>query len=270
MLDDVRLLSAGFCLHPEFMSIRGGGWRPCRFPAGFAFIHHARHGPILFDTGYSDHFWNETRQWPYALYRLLLPPHLDSAQRARDQLRSFGVDPADVRMVVASHFHADHIAGLRDFPQAAILCARAEWNAMRANRGFGGLLKGFLPGLLPNDAEARVAFIEDRPAVKLPAALSSFGSGHDLLGDGSVMAVALPGHSAGQFGLYLPETKRGALFLVADAAWSLDAIERLAPPPRPVRAMLGNSPSYLTTLAKLHQIRRSSPALTLAPAHGHL
>ena len=267
MLEDIKLLSAGFCLHPEFMSIRGGGWRPCRFPAGFACLVHRRHGAVLFDTGYSDHFRAETRSFPDALYARLMPPRFEGADRACDQLCRFGVDPADVRAIVVSHFHADHIAGLRDFPKARILCARDGYQAIRTARGLGGLMGGLLPGLMPADLDDRVRHIEDLPTIDLPPALAAFGQGRDLFGDGSALAIALPGHSVGQIGLYIPDSPKGALFLVSDAAWSLDAITQLRPPPRVVTALTGQSQPYLATLAKLHHLHHAEPHLAIRPAH---
>lgn len=267
MLDQVRLLSAGFCLHPEFMSIRGGGWRPCRFPAGFACLHHQRHGAVLFDTGYSDHFWAETRNFPASLYAKLLPPHFQDADRACDQLRRLNVAPDDVRTIIVSHFHADHIAGLRDFPRAQIVCTRSGYRSIRSAHMMAGLLKGLLPGLMPPDADDRVGFVEELEAIDMPAPMAPFGRARDLFGDRSVLIVDLPGHSIGQIGLYLPDTRTGPFFLVADAAWSLDAIARQAPPPRPVMSLLGQSGMYLSTLEKLHNLHHSASALSIRPSH---
>jgi glyoxylase-like metal-dependent hydrolase (beta-lactamase superfamily II) len=267
MLEDVRMLSAGFCLHPEFMSIRGGGWKPCRFPAGFLYLRHSRFGHVLFDTGYSDHFRKETASFPNLLYAKLMPPRFEAADRACDQLERMGVRASEVRTVVLSHFHADHIAGLRDFPKAKIVASRSGYMAMRKARGIGGLLNGLLPGLLPPDADDRICFSDLFAATSPPPTLAAFGQGRDLFGDGSALLVDLPGHSTGQIGLYLPETLQGALFLVADAAWSQDAIADFRPPPLLVTALLGETGTYRRTLENLHRLQHTLPNLTIRPAH---
>lgn len=267
MLEEVQLLSAGFCLHPEFMSIRGGSWKPCRFPAGFLYLRHSRFGHLLFDTGYSDHFRKETASFPNLLYAKLMPPRFEAADRACDQIERMGVPASEIRTVVLSHFHADHIAGLRDFPKAKIVASRSGYLAMRRARGIGGLLNGLLPGLLPSDADDRIRFTETLSAVSLPPALAGLGQARDLFGDGSALLVDLPGHSTGQIGLYLPETPRGALFLVADAAWSQDAIADLRPPPSLVTAMLGETGTYRRTLENLHRLQHAMPHLAIRPAH---
>jgi glyoxylase-like metal-dependent hydrolase (beta-lactamase superfamily II) len=267
MLEDVRLLSAGFCLHPEFMTIRGGSWKPCRFPAGFLYLRHRRFGHVLFDTGYSDHFRKETASFPNLLYAKLTPPHFEAADRACDQLERMGVRASEVGTVVLSHFHADHIAGLRDFPKARIVVSRSGYAEMRGAHGIRGLLNGLLPGLMPSDADDRVCFVDSLATASLAPDLTDLGPARDLFGDGAALLIDLPGHSTGHIGLYLPETPQGALFAVADAAWSLDAITDLRPPPRLVTAMLGKTTSYRRTLETLHRLQRAVPALAIRPAH---
>lgn len=267
MLEDVRLLSAGFCLHPEFMSIRGGSWRPCHFPAGFLYLRHRRFGHVLFDTGYSDHFRKETASLPNLLYAKLMPPRFEAADHAHDQMRRMGIAPSEIGTIVVSHFHADHVAGLRDFPKARIVASRSGYSAIRRARGIGGLLSGLLPGLLPADADERMCYTDELAVTSLPPAFADLGQGRDLFGDGSALLVDLPGHSTGQIGLYLPETARGALFFVADAAWSRDAIVDLRPPPRLVTAMVGQTGAYRATLEALHRLQHAMPALAIRPAH---
>lgn len=54
---ELYLGAAGYCTHPEFLTLRGGRLKPVPFPAGFACIIHPVHGPILLDTGYSSRFF---------------------------------------------------------------------------------------------------------------------------------------------------------------------------------------------------------------------
>jgi len=267
MLDEVRLLSAGFCLHPEAMTRRGAGWQPCRFPSGFALIRHPSCGVVLYDTGYSERFHDETRTFPGLLYARLTPVHLAETQTARRQLAASGIEPSEVREIIVSHFHADHVAGLRDFPAARVRCSRAAWESVRGARGMRAVLKGFLPGLMPPDIEARLAFVEDARAVSLPPGLDEFGAGRDLFGDGSVVAVDLPGHAPGHIGLLLAAPGPSPVLLVGDAAWSRRAIEAFEPPPRITTALLGSTRAYRTTLARLGVLRCSMPHLSIVPSH---
>ncbi len=42
-------------------------------------------------------------------------------------------------------------------------------------------------------------FVEDKKTISLPSHYAPFDTGFDLLGDGSLLAVELPGHAKGQF-----------------------------------------------------------------------
>jgi glyoxylase-like metal-dependent hydrolase (beta-lactamase superfamily II) len=261
VLDDVRLLSSGFCVFPEAVARRGARWAPARFPAGFALLVHRQHGPVLFDTGYGHRFVDATRHLPNVLYALITPTTIPSADEAWHQLRTMGISESDVRTVVVSHFHADHIAGLRDFPLARIVCSQAGWTSVRRLDGIHALMKGFLNDLVPPNVEQRIQFVEELQTAPLPAAMGR-------LGDGSVLVVPLPGHATGQIGLFLPRSTRGPLFLVADAAWSPRAIATCTPPPRITTAVLGDTHTYRTTLARLNALQHTFPDLTVVPSHG--
>ena len=126
------------------------------------------------------------------------------------QLEALGIAPADVRHVVVSHFHADHVGGLKDFPNANFHCSRAAFNAVKDLRGFGAVKHAFLPGLLPADFRQRAVFTEDSPVVRLPASHAPFSEARDLLGDGSLLAVDLPGHATGRsWEFFWPSTTAG-------------------------------------------------------------
>src|SRR5512133_1684393 len=112
----ISIFAAGFCTCPEHMAIQGGRWAHIRFPAMFALFEHPRFGAMLFDTGYSYRFFDETRRFPNRLYRLMPPVTLHEEQLAVNQLAALNLRPGDITRVFISHFHADHIAALGDFP----------------------------------------------------------------------------------------------------------------------------------------------------------
>lgn len=263
----VTPLVVGSCSHPQRMTIRDGSLRPTHFPAMPMLLVHPDEGPILFDTGYDQAFLDATDPLPERFYRWLTPVRFDPQESLVAQLGQRGVAPADVRHVVLSHFHGDHMAGIGHFPRATIHCARIGHDiACRAGR-VSGTSQGILPRLLPPDLDRRVRFFEDRPAAVLPSDLSPFAQGGDLLGDGSILAIELPGHCPGHWGIALKDDCHGWHFLVADAAWSLDAIARNMPPPRLATAFLGNTAQARATLARLYDLHRRNPEVRLSPYH---
>jgi len=263
----VTLLRAGHTVHPRGSTIRGGGWRLQQFPALAALLMHPQEGPILFDTGYDPAFLAATDPFPERLYRWLTPPTLAPGEEIAAQLERRGVAPADLRHVVVSHFHADHAAGLRRFPNATVHCARAGLEPLVSAGRLAALLAGLPRGLLPDDIARRARFFEDAPRRALPPDLAPFETGADLLGDGALLAVELPGHCPGHWGLVVRDTRVGLHFLVADASWSSDAIRRDCPPPAAIAALLGDAARGRETLHRLHVLQARNRDITLTPSH---
>ncbi len=263
----VRVLRAGHCMHPHAMTSRGGSWAPHRFDSGFALVDHRAEGAVLFDTGYATRFFGATAHYPERLYAMLTPVTIAPSDGAAAQLDALGIAPRDVAHVIVSHFHADHIAGLRDFPRATFWASRAAWESVRGRRGIGAVRRGYLAAFVPDDFEPRLRFVDDRDAAALPPALAAFGWGRDLFGDGSVLTVDLPGHAHGQIGALLPDAPQGPWFFIGDAAWSRAAIARAIPPPRITTALLGQTGPYRATLRSLQRSTLADPSLRIVPAH---
>jgi glyoxylase-like metal-dependent hydrolase (beta-lactamase superfamily II) len=262
-----RTYEAGHCLHPECSTRRGGGWNMTHFPALSFLLRDPAWGTLLFDTGYSRHFFDATRRLPERLYRAITPPRLGESENLRSQLVRDGIEPNDVGMVMLSHLHGDHVGGLHDFPHSIILCSREGWNDMRMRGRLDALKHGLLPALLPADFQQRVRWIEDLPRIALAGAFAPFEEGYDVCGDASVLAIRLPGHAAGHYGLLFHASNGERIFLIADAAWSSRALRDGVPPPAMVTSWLGDTPVYLATLARLQQLRVDEPALRIVPSH---
>ena len=260
----VRLVDTGFCRHPEAATMEAASWRPVPFPALVGVIRHPEEGIVLFDTGYDPLFLSATDPFPERLYRWLTPPTIKDP--IADRLVREGVSPESVNHIVLSHFHGDHASGLRRFPSARIHCAKAGMRGVWDQGRLRSLAAGTPAALLPPDLPARCVFFEDGSPIPLPADLAPFIEGVDLLGDGSMLAVPLPGHCPGHWGLVIDEP-RGLHFLVADAAWSSRAIRENRPPPRLTSALLGNTAQGRHTLGRLHRLRLRNPDLLMTPSH---
>jgi glyoxylase-like metal-dependent hydrolase (beta-lactamase superfamily II) len=260
-----ELRYAGFCRHPEAMLIRGGSWRPTSIPALFAVLRHARFGVILFDTGYTSRFLEQTRSFPARVYRWLTPLVLNEADTAARQLAGMGIDPGSVGRIIISHFHADHIAGARDFPSARFVATEDAYHRVKRSGPWGRLRRGFLPGLLPEDFPDRVDLL--RPEDFKSEGLPGLGPGVDLFGDGSIQLIRLPGHAAGQVGALLRLPGGARQFLIADAAWTTRSIREDRPSHRATGLILDDASSTTETLSILHRLIERDPSLDVVPSH---
>ena len=266
---ELHLLRVGACRHLECMAARGGRWTPVEFPALCGLIRHPQRGWMLYDTGYAGHFFSATDTWPERLYRATLPVELPQGEILETQLAGFGLTPADIGTVIVSHYHGDHIAGLRDFPNARFIALRADTErfAALAGKHWRATLGGHLPGLLPDGYFDRVDAADAAPKRDLPDWLQPFVTGHDLLGDGSLIGVPLPGHSHGQLGLFIPDAGGRPAFLVADACWSLPALRDGRLPAFPALLVNAERRRYVDTFRGLTGIARRETAVALLPSH---
>lgn len=263
-----RLLEVGHCLQWECSAMRGGRWRVCEFPALVGLLRHPSRGWVLFDTGYSQRFLEATARLPAALYRCVTPVRFDPRRALTRQLEGLGVSETDIAAIVLSHFHADHVAGVLDFPGVPVYCSRAGWSALRSRGPLAALRTGLLPELAPRELSDRVRFFEDLRPVD-GGALSGQGlAAVDLFGDGgSVAAVCLPGHSQGHFGVRFTGSDDGEVVLVGDAAWSTPALREHRPPPAWTTGWLGNTRTYRETFARLHALTVARPDVSIVPSH---
>ena len=264
---ELHLLRVGRCRHPEWVTLSGGRWAAIDFPALAALLLHPTAGPILYDTGYAERFWPATTPFPERIYRWITPVHLPEEERLATQLGRLGIALGDVRKVLISHLHADHVAGLRDLPGAGFLALRGDVLACLGRTGWQALRRGFLPALLPPDFPARLALVDERPVVDLGPSWAPFESGYDLLGDGSLVGIPLPGHSPAQLGVLLRTTDGRPVLLAADSCWSARAWREGRMPSIVARPLFADWGDYRRTLAGLRQLADRQPELAIIPSH---
>lgn len=263
----VSIFTAGFCTCPEHIAIQGGQRGNIRFPAMFALFEHPTFGAMLFDTGYSYRFFEETRRFPNRLYRLLTPVTLREEQLAVNQLSRLNLRPTDITKIFISHFHADHIAALGDFPRAKYVYLPQAFDSVRNRRGLAALSRAHLPGLIPTDFLQRAEPLPVSGLKPLPPEFKPFTHGFDLLGDESLLAVELPGHAAGQMGLFARDKSGDAYFFVADAAWLRRSICENRPPHRIANLLFPDPRAYRATLASLNAFQANWPHVRIIPSH---
>jgi glyoxylase-like metal-dependent hydrolase (beta-lactamase superfamily II) len=263
----VSIFTAGFCTCPEHIAIQGGKWRNIHFPAMFALIEHPCFGAMLFDTGYSYRFFEETRHFPNRLYCMMTPVTLREEQLAVNQLSCLNLRAADITKVFISHFHADHIAALGDFPRAKYVYLPQGFDSARNLRGLAALSRAHLPGLVPSDFSERSETISLSASRPLPPEYAPFTRGFDLLGDESLLAVELPGHAYGQMGLFVRNKDSATYFFVADAAWLGESISGNRPTHWLANFLFPDSAAYRATLTDLHDFHAKRPEVQVIPSH---
>jgi glyoxylase-like metal-dependent hydrolase (beta-lactamase superfamily II) len=260
---ECAIVEAGHCRHLEALVVRGGRWGRVRLPALVGVLRHPSEGVVLFDTGYAPRIREAAAGWPRRLYPWIVPFSTSEATSARAALARRGIAPEDVRTIVVSHFHPDHVGGLRDFPRARIVATAEAWRRVERARSWGALRLGYLPDLLPADFRERLHPVEGFA----DGAYGPFPGTHDLFGDGRLRLVPLPGHAAGQVGLLAEVNEGRRVLFVADACWVSAGYQRLAPPSRLTRLVTDDPHAQRLSLERIHLAWRSDPGLLVVPSH---
>ena len=259
------LMQVGYCFHPEAIVSKGKPWKPAIFPSIVGLLKHPQKGYMLFDTGYAARFNNLTLKFPEKLYRLVTPMTLPEHESLIQQLKNKGISTEDIKYIFISHFHADHIAGLLDFPAAKFIASKKAVDNFLNHSGIHAVIKGYIKALLPTDFIDRLSFIESFSSVALDR-FNPFNIGYDILGDGSYFAIELPGHAAGHFGLLFSDGSISR-FLVGDACWTDDAFKKGVRPNRISGLIMDNWSQYLATLNRLNVLYDSNKDVSIIPSH---
>lgn len=159
-------------------------------------------GKLLFDTGISCDALADPAgrlgKRVASLFRL----RSRADENAVSQLAALGLKPDDIGYVVNSHFHFDHCGCNASFPRAQFLVQRAELAIARA------------------ESNRYNAKDWDHPLD-----YRELDGEHDVFGDGTVVVLPTPGHTAGHQSLWIRDGGR-QLVLASDACYTREHLEK--------------------------------------------
>jgi glyoxylase-like metal-dependent hydrolase (beta-lactamase superfamily II) len=244
---------------PTRLVNRVGQWRRHDFPIRYGLLEHPSRGLVLIDTGYAPDLF-QSCDVNVIVYRNLLRPQLLPAGNAATVVSLMDARPNDVRHIVLTHLHADHMCGLRRFPQATVHASETSLQGWQTPSGFSTTHKGFFPSLLPRITELKVQAFEAAPTSVLP-----WGNvGHDVFGDGSLISVALPGHMPGHVGVFFPRLAKPT-FHAADADWTFESLLHDQPLTLPARLIISDK----SLLAQSKAVARAAHAFGIEVTLAH-
>lgn len=185
-----------------------GGEGRMHMPVAAFLIEHPS-GTVVFDTGMHPELEHTTDRMGATAGMFVVEQ--TPSWTLTGQLAEVGVAPDDVDLAVVSHLHFDHGGGLGQLPEARLVVQHDEWAA-----AFD---------------ETMVELGVFNPAdFDLGHQRQELEGEHDLFGDGSLVLLPTPGHTAGHQSLLVEER----LLLVGDACYCQLALDRDALPPFPV------------------------------------
>jgi glyoxylase-like metal-dependent hydrolase (beta-lactamase superfamily II) len=224
-------------------------------------IDHPQAGLILVDTGIN---WEQAHEHD-RYYKGILHYVLDAdeylltrEQELPAQVERLGYRCEDIRTVVLTHFHEDHVGGLRHVPQAKVVAAQAEWQALKM-KAFG-----FIPIVYRRSIGAVKVW---EPVSFTSGPFHSFDTSQDMLGDGSVILLPTPGHDPGHL-CVLVRMDGYEVLITGDIMYTLRhlAVDE-------VRAILFGGrfleQQQIDSIRRIQWLRQALHDLVIVPGHDH-
>jgi N-acyl homoserine lactone hydrolase len=173
-------------------------------PVSCALLRHPQ-GNVLFDTGCHPSIAEnpEPRWGPLTKFMV---PIMTKDDNVIGELSKVGLGPDDIDVVVCSHLHTDHCGCNAFFSKATVMVHALELEAAKAP-----------------DA-ARIGYVRvdwDHPMPMTPISKQT-----DVMGDGRIVLVPLPGHTPGTIGALIELDRSGKFLLASDALSVRENLDR--------------------------------------------
>ncbi|TCL44389.1 glyoxylase-like metal-dependent hydrolase (beta-lactamase superfamily II) [Harryflintia acetispora] len=228
----VYLLDTGTLLADKGGIVYRGGDAPketVRLPVPAVLIDHPQ-GKILYDTGC--HPDAMKGYWPQNMQRAF-PLTQEPSQRLERQLALCNTTPGEIKTVVISHLHLDHLGGIYLFPHADVYAPKADF------------LHALSETHRVSDPERHGGYIKND--LEQPVKEYHLIEGDYTLAPG-VELLSLPGHTPGLLGM-LVQLDCGTLLFPQDAVYTA---ENYGPPAVPARSPYDRE----LLLASIERVRR--------------
>jgi glyoxylase-like metal-dependent hydrolase (beta-lactamase superfamily II) len=152
------------------------------------------------------------------------------------QLKQIGIKPEQIGIVGVSHNHFDHLGQATTFSAATLMIGAADWQTF-------------------HDKPLPFAVVPDlvKPWLDGRGKLDLVTGDRDVFGDGSVMMLAMPGHTKGETALLVKLAKAGPVLLSGDVVHFEDNLA--------THGMPGFNDNRADTLASMERLEKIASTL---------
>lgn len=180
-------------------------------PVGMYIIDHPR-GLVVYDTGMNVAVAPDRGQQYWGAVADVFVPVMERDEGIDRQLQKIGYSTDDVKYVITSHFHLDHVGNIQMFPNATHIVQKVE------------IQNAWWP-----EQWQRAAYVLEDYENTRDFNFMEIDGDWDVFGDGSIEIIDTRGHTQGHQSLIVRLPNTGTVVLAADAAYMPENLEGAIP-----------------------------------------
>jgi len=172
-------------------------------------------GLVLVDTGETAQIYEKGYLPDGGLYHKAVETRITEAEEILPQLAKLGFQPKDIKTILFTHLHGDHIGGLKHFQHCEIFVSEEEYKMATSKKGPSS---GYFPKNWPDWFKPNLIKYTD-------GAEGVFTKSQQITKDGAILVVPTPGHSIGHQSILVKRLNK-TVFVGGDLTYNLDTLER--------------------------------------------
>lgn len=245
-------LPTGVTHRSSAFAYRGGSFFDKRdFSMTALLVKHPK-GDLLIDTGFGKNI---------AKHLALMPKPFQWAtsytryKSAAEQLDSMGYDRKNLRAILLTHAHWDHVSGVEEFPTTPVWVTHEEKAFITSESSLSVVLRSFQSVNYEEYSFGSGPFL-------------NFEKSYDVYGDGSVVVVPAPGHTPGSVIVFLTTPDERHYAMLGDLVWQQEGITQREERPWVQRTLGDNNPERVRdSILRVSSLIQKFDSLTIIPAH---
>jgi glyoxylase-like metal-dependent hydrolase (beta-lactamase superfamily II) len=214
-------------------------------------------GDILFDTGLGTNIEEQFERHMSFVNKQLFK--FTKKDTIKNILTKNNFDFKTLNFILISHLHFDHASGIKDFPKITIWTTKEEYkHAMKESASKTAFFQEQY-----NGSEVKWNFLRFNAN-----RYENFNESYDVYNDGSIVIVALPGHTKGSLGVFVNLKSGKRYFFTGDTTWAREGFERPSEKFFVSKAIVDTDVEKLNeTIVQVHNLMKQKPEVIVIPAH---